>query len=110
MTYDVLVTKEKSQRYTARVLLLPDIVVSGDTEEAVLEQVKTAITDLRSNSRIVHLDVPPFVGEESDPWLRYAGLWADDPDWEIFQTEVEAFRKVMDSQGVPDLSFEDWSL
>ncbi|MFZ0547915.1 MAG: type II toxin-antitoxin system HicB family antitoxin [Candidatus Promineifilaceae bacterium] len=96
MTYDVLVTKEKSQRYTARVLLLPEIVASGNTEEEALEQVKTAITDLRINSRIVQLDVPSLA-DGDDPWLRYAGLWADDPDWELFRSEVEAFRQVMDS-------------
>ena len=96
MTYDVLVTKEKSQRYTARVLLLPDIVASGSTEEEALEQVKAAITTLRANSRIVHLNVPPL-SEDSDPWLQYAGLWADDPDWDDFQREVEAFRQAMDS-------------
>jgi hypothetical protein len=102
MTYDVLVTREKNERYTARVLLLPDIVMTGDTEEEVLEQVKTAIIDLRTSSRIVHLDVPPLAEEEADPWLRYAGLWADDPDWDVFQTEVEAFRQAIDSQTAAD--------
>lgn len=95
MTYDILVTKDKSQRYTARVLLLPEIVASGNTEEEALEQVKTAITDLRANSRIVQLDLPAL-SENDDPWMKYAGLWADDPDWDIFQNEVEAFRQAMD--------------
>jgi hypothetical protein len=33
-----------------------------------------------------------------DPWLRYAGMWADDPDWDIFQAEVEAFRQAIDAR------------
>ncbi len=33
-----------------------------------------------------------------DPWLRYAGMWADDPDWDVFQAEVEAFRQAIDAQ------------
>ncbi|MDV7390983.1 type II toxin-antitoxin system HicB family antitoxin [Arthrospira platensis SPKY1] len=90
MTYDVLVTKEHNKRYKARVLLLPEIVATGSSEEDVLAQVKSAITVLRTRSRIVQIDVPPLAAAEDDPWLRYAGMWADDPDWDAFQAEVAA--------------------
>jgi hypothetical protein len=104
MTYDVLVTREKNKRFKARVLLLPDIVVTGDSEAAVLERVQTAITDLRASSHIVRLDVPSLPGEATDPWLRYAGLWADDPDWDVFQAEVEAFRQTIDARTQQDMA------
>lgn len=96
MTFDVLVTRRTSQQYTARALLFPDIVMTGKTEEEALEQVKTAIIDLRANSRIVQLDVPSLA-EAVDPWMLYAGMWSDDPDWEGFQSEVDAFRQAVDS-------------
>jgi hypothetical protein len=96
MTFDVLVTRRTSQQYTARALLFPDIVKTGKTEEEALEQVKTALIDLRANSRIVKLDVPALT-EEADPWLLHAGMWSEDPDWDVFQSEVAAFRKAIDS-------------
>jgi len=43
MLFDVLVTQEANERYTARVLSLPDIVVSGTDEREVLEQVQKAL-------------------------------------------------------------------
>lgn len=98
MTYDVLVTKKGKKRYTARVLLLPEITATGENEAMVLEQIRTAITDLRANSHIVRLDVPSEDEMADDPWLKYAGMWADDPDWDIFQAEVEAFRHAIDAQ------------
>lgn len=98
MTYDVLVTKKNNKRYTARVLLLPEITVTGESEETVLDKIRTAITDLRASSHIVRLDVPALDEREGDPWLKYAGMWADDPDWDVFQAEIEAFRQVMDAQ------------
>lgn len=104
MTYDVLVTREKNKRFKARVLLLPDIVVTGDSEAAVIEQVQTAITDLRASSHIVRLDVPSLAGEEADPWLHFAGMWAADPDWDVFQAEVEAFRQAIDVRTQKDMS------
>ncbi len=103
MTYDVLVTREQNRRFKARVLLLPEIVATGSSEEEVLAQVKSAITDLRTSSRIVQVDVPPLSGIEDDPWLRYAGMWADDPDWDLFQAEITAFRQAIDSRQ-PDAS------
>lgn len=98
MTYDVLVTKKNSKRYTARVLLLPEITVTGESEETVLDKIRTAITDLRASSHIVRLDVPALDEREGDPWLKYAGMWADDPDWDVFQAEIEVFRQTMDAQ------------
>ncbi len=104
MTYDVLVTREKNKRFKARVLLLPDIVVTGESEADVLDRVQTAITHLRASSHIVRLDVPSLPKEGADPWLRYAGFWADDPDWDAFQAEVEAFRQTIDMQTQKDLA------
>jgi Asp-tRNA(Asn)/Glu-tRNA(Gln) amidotransferase A subunit family amidase len=95
MTFEVLVTKRRDKQYTARVLLFPDIVVTGRDEQEVLAQVQSAIADLRASSHIVRLDVPPIPGGGDDPWLRFAGQWADDPDWDQFQDEIERFRQEM---------------
>jgi Asp-tRNA(Asn)/Glu-tRNA(Gln) amidotransferase A subunit family amidase len=96
MTYDILVTREAERKYKARVLLLPEIVVMGKNEAEVLNQVKEAIADLRASSHIVRLNVPSLTGEADDPWLRIAGYWQDDPDWEDFQEEIATFRKEID--------------
>jgi hypothetical protein len=44
----------------------------------------------------------PPIAEEDDPWVQYAGLWADDPDWDVFQSEVEAFRQAKEVTSIPD--------
>lgn len=94
MTYDVLLTRENDRLFKARVLLLPDIVVTGANETDVLEQVKVAITNLRRKSRIVQLDVPSET--VTDPWMQMVGIWKDDPDWDIFQEEVARYRAQFD--------------
>lgn len=97
MVYDILVTQDAQQRYTARVLSLPDIVVSGNDERDVLQQVQTAITHLHRNSHIVHLSIPMQTDKEADPWRRAAGMWAEDPDWEQFQQAIQSYRQQMDT-------------
>lgn len=94
MTYDVLLTRENDRLFKARVLLLPDIVVTGSNETDVLDKVKIAVASLRQKSRIVQLDVPSET--ENDPWMQMAGIWKDDPDWETFQAEVQHYRTQFD--------------
>jgi predicted RNase H-like HicB family nuclease len=97
MQFDILLTKHPSNGYTARPVLLPEIVVHADDEDEALSLVSEAIADLQHNSRIVRIEVQQ-PQEADDPWLRFAGMWADDPDWEIFQKEVKAFRQALDEQ------------
>ena len=106
MTYDVLITRIDRKRYTAHALLFPSITATGHNEQDVLEQVQTAIADLRAKSRIVRIDVPAIPNERhDDPWLRFAGAWQDDPDWDVFQAEVSAFRQEMDGVSGEDVSW-----
>lgn len=97
MQYDILLTKHPNNGYTARPLLLPEIVVHADNESEVLNLVSEAIADLQNHSRIVQIEVQQ-PQETDDPWLRFAGMWADDPDWDLFQAEVAAFRQTIDKQ------------
>ena len=98
MLFDVLVTQEANERYTARVLSLPDIVVSGTDEREVLEQVQKALANLQSHSRVVRLEIPGLPGCTADPWLRAAGMWENAPDWEEFQRAISAYRRLTDTQ------------
>jgi hypothetical protein len=102
MIYDVLLTKSADKRYIARALLLPDIVVSGTDEAEVLQELRTAIADVQANSRILQVDVPSSDDATSDTWLRFAGIWEHDPDWDTFQSEIESYRKAIDLQTTTD--------
>ena len=97
MVYDILVTQDADQCYTARVLSLPDIIISGSDEMDVLQRVQTAIAHLHRNSHIVRLSIPTPTGKEADPWFRAAGMWAEDPDWEQFQHAIKRSRQQMDT-------------
>lgn len=99
MQYDILLTKHPNNGYTARPLLLPELVVHAEDEGEVLNLVSEAIADLQNHSRIVRIEVQQQQ-EAADPWLRFAGMWADDPDWDLFQAEVAAFRQTIDKQAL----------
>ena len=94
MTYDVLVTR-KDKRFIARVRAWPEIVVAGDTEEEVLRQAKADLQALLMTGRVVQLslDVKP----DEHPWRQFAGMFADDPDWDAFQAVIHQYREEVDN-------------
>lgn len=98
MLYNVLLTKQPNSHYVARVMALPDVVVSGADDAEVLARVRAAIARVQANSRIVQVDAPPLTETPDDPWLRFAGMWEDDPDWDVFQAEIQAFRDGIDHE------------
>ena len=101
MVYDVLLTKESDNHYTARAMLLPDIVVSGTDETRVLDDLRIALANVEANSRTVRLEVPS-PKKHRDPWLEFAGIWKDEPDWDLFQAEIEAYRREIDHHTMMD--------
>ena len=102
MIYDVLLTKGPDDRYTARALLLPDMVISGTDEAEVLQQLRAAIAGVQENSRIIRIDVPSSAEASDDAWLRFAGIWKHDPDWDEFQSAIESYRQAIDLQTADD--------
>ena len=88
MLYNVLLTRQPNSLYTARVPSLPDVVVSGADDTEVLARVRAAIVYMQVNSRLVQVEVPPLTETLDDPWLRFAGMWENDPDWDLYQSEI----------------------
>jgi predicted RNase H-like HicB family nuclease len=93
MTYDVLLTKQ-DDKFVARVCQWPAIVVESDTEEEALRKVRADIQSLLAGGRIVQLEVD--IQPEKHPWQQFAGMFADDPDWEAFQASIRAYRAEID--------------
>ena len=96
MTYDVLLTR-KEKKFIARVRAWPEIVVEGDTEEEALCKAQADLQALLMAGRIVQLslDVKP----EAHPWQQFAGMFADDPDWDAFQAAIQQYREEVDRSG-----------
>lgn len=97
MQYDVLLTKLPGNGYVARPFLWPELTISGATEADVLTRIQQAVTEFMANSRVVQINAPVETESVDDPWLRYAGIWADIPvdEWEQYLADVEAARQAM---------------
>ena len=81
---------------------MPDIIASGGTEQEALEKLRAAIADMQVRSRVVEVDLPLPAEVADNPWLRFAGIWADDPDWDEFQKAVAEYRAEIDAKFAPE--------
>jgi len=95
MNYDVLVEKVENNGYVARVMAWSDCVVQADTRDEALAQARQAIEDRLSQADIVTIEVP---SSRENPLLRFAGMWADNPDFGGFQEEIENYRRELDTE------------
>ncbi len=95
MTYDVLLTK-KNENFVARVCQWPEIMAEGDTEERALDMVRNGLRNLLTRGRLVKLDVSPEPDKHA--WSEYAGMFADDPDWEEFQKSMRQYRRETETE------------
>ena len=98
MIYDVLLT-QKENKFIARVRQWPAIIVEGDSEEEVLRKTQADLQSLLTGGRIIQLELE--TKPEAHPWQRFAGMFADDPDWDAFQESMQAYRENLD-RGLPE--------
>ncbi|HRV95665.1 MAG TPA: type II toxin-antitoxin system HicB family antitoxin [Anaerolineae bacterium] len=83
MTFDVLLT-QKNEKFFAHVRQWPEIVGVGDSEETALSTAREALKALLTGGRIVQLELD--VESNEHPWQQFAGMFAQDVDWDAFQT------------------------
>ena len=95
MTYDVILRK-KQNKYVARVRDWPEVVIEEETREAALTQIRQQLrVYLSQEPEVIPIELEP-VETVTHPWLQFAGMWADDPTWDDFLTEVAAYRQKTD--------------
>jgi len=96
MTLNVLVQSVPEKGYVASLFGLPDLVVEGQTKEEALEKIKIELDRRFAKSEIVSLQYEPANGEH--PWMKFAGMWKDDPTFDDFLAEIKAYREELDKE------------
>lgn len=101
MQYQVLVQKPSEQHFVASVVGLSHVVADGKTEEEAIASVKAALTSQLTSAKLVTIEIDTESDsdkEETDPWLKHFGIFADDPTFDDFLEEVAAYRKRVDEE------------
>lgn len=95
LNYSVLI-EEEEKAYKATVWGLPDCQAFGTTREEALANVRQLLTARLAKAEIVSLEIdnPHF----EHPWMKFAGMFKDDPDFDEVLSFIEADRRKLDAE------------
>lgn len=93
--YDVLIERDSDDKVIATVLSMPECKAYGVTEEEALNNLRSDIKTRFANAKIVSLKIEP---SEENPWMKLAGKYKDDPQFEAMLQYIEADRRELDAE------------
>ena len=94
--YSVIIEQEKEGSYKATVWGLPDCQAVGDTKEAALTSVHQLLTARLEKAEVVSKEIALHVPE--NPWIKFSGMYKDNPLFNDMVAEVEAYRRELDAE------------
>jgi predicted RNase H-like HicB family nuclease len=107
-TYDILLELQPDGTHQASVLGWAACHAVGDTEEHAIDALRQVLNDRLTHSKILQLEisqpsVEPIV-ESDNPWIKYAGVFKDDPMFDDMLESIAEYRQELDAElGVMDL-------
>jgi predicted RNase H-like HicB family nuclease len=96
LTYSVLIEEEKEKGYKTTLWGLPDCTAFGTTREEALTNLRQLLTARLGKAEIVSLEIenPNF----EHPWMKFAGIFKDDPEFDEVLADIEAYRRERDAE------------
>lgn len=107
-TYDILFESQPDGKHQASVLGWSSCQAIGDTEEQAIDSLRQVLNDRLTYAKILQLEIPqqsiqPIV-ESDNPWIKYAGVFKDDPMFdEMLELIAEHRRKKESSRPLSDI-------
>lgn len=96
LTYTVMV-EQKEGNYQATVWGLPEIQATGETKETVLKSINQLLTARLEKVEVVSdkIDLP---AKAEHPWMKFAGMFKDDTDFDKMLKFIEEDRRQLDAE------------
>ena len=102
MQIPILIEPVENNGYRASTGEPLGLTADGPTCEVALANLRSLMQSrLQNGTRLVSLDVPTAADSEN-PWVKYAGMFKDDPDFdEVLEIMAENRRKMDADPDVP---------
>ena len=96
LTYSVIIERAKEGSYKATVWGLPDCQATGDTREVALTSINDILTARLENAEVVVQEI--VLPEAENPWIKFAGMYKDNPLFNDMLAEMEVYRREVDEE------------
>jgi predicted RNase H-like HicB family nuclease len=95
----ILLERNSQGNAIASVLELPTCYAEAPTRELALEELKKQVVARLEKAEILSLELQPTTPQQPDnPWMKFAGVFKDDPSFDEFQQSIQDYRREVDAQ------------
>lgn len=96
LAYPVLIEAQQEGGYQATLLSMPGFQASGATREEALQNLRQVLKARLEKADIVSLEIDNPQYEH--PWIKFAGMYKDNPLFGEVLENIEAERRKMDEE------------
>jgi predicted RNase H-like HicB family nuclease len=99
MQYQIFVQNPTARSFLASVVGLPNVTADGVTEKEAIDKLKSILDAQFKHGKLVTIDIDlptESSPDKSDPWITNMGIFQDDPTFDDFLVEVNAYRNEVD--------------
>mgnify|MGYP002776993889 CR=1 FL=1 len=96
LTFHLLLKQNDAGQTVASVVEIPDCRVTAATQEDAIAQLQQAITEHFTRAQVVPLQMEITTAQPSqpeNPWVKYAGVFKDDPYFAKVMEQMNAERQ-----------------
>ena len=92
----VLIEQETEGKYQAMVLGWAECKAEGNSREEVITNISRVVGDRLEKAELISLAIQPPKPEH--PWMKFAGMFKDDPQFEEVVAFIEEERRQLDAE------------
>jgi hypothetical protein len=94
--YAISVEQLPNSNWLAQVLGWQDCRVEALSRDSAIDQLKQALNDRLAKTEVIFVDLP--VSETENPWMKHAGIFKDDPQFDEMLEDIATHRKELDAK------------
>jgi predicted RNase H-like HicB family nuclease len=95
---NILLQQRADGKTVASVLEVPDCTAVENSREQAISSLRNNLIEKLETVEVVSLELPMNQHREKDRgWLRSAGIFKTDPQFEEYQQEIQSYRDELDS-------------
>ena len=96
LTYSVLLEPLEKGGFLATVLGWPQCQVVGENREEAIARLRELVAARLEKAEVVSMEVER--PQKEHPWMKFAGMFKDDPYFDEMMADIEAFRRDRDAE------------
>lgn len=96
VNYEVGIKRLKNGKYQTFVLDYPSLKASANSKDEAIKKLSKRIQEFLQETEIIQLEIE--INKPKDPWMKFAGMFKDDPQFDEFLQAIQDYRNEIDAE------------